>query len=162
MTPVPEPVCDINAQVAAMLDGGHPKRAVLVVPGNAVPSVDVAFRIERAAGTLLTNDRARADAFVEGHADEGAMAWILGYPQDKTAIMVECGNNAMFLARAVQARDEQGSVVTEAFAAPSGLAMTQEVIGEHVPAGGGLMVLTPVDAIVRRVLLRLLRMEERV
>ena len=155
MTPIPEPMADIQAQVAAMLAPEHPKKAVLIVPGNDVPSLDAAvIRVESENGTLLTRDPVRAAAFADGHGHDATMAWILGYPEDKAAVVAACGGEHVRLARAVQARDASGNVITEAFTSPGGFYQTCRAIGEHVPDGGELVVLTPIEAIVRRLTVR--------
>ncbi len=156
MTPIPEPMADVRAQVAAMLDPTHPKKAALVVPGNEVPAVlaDV-IRVDRPSGTLLTLDPVRAAAFADGHDHDATMAWILGYPEDKGSVVAACGGDPVRTARAIQARDADGNVVTEAFTSPTWFDRTYQAIGEHVPAGGHLVVLTPTQAIGRRVVLRL-------
>ena len=156
MTPIPEPMCDLRAQVAALLDPMHPKRAVLIVPGNEVPPVPGVRHIERSTGTLLTRDPARAAAFADGHEHDATMAWILGYPEDKGEVVRACGRMPEFVARAVQARDAAGAVVTEAFTSPVGLDRTVEAIRAHVPGGGVLTILSPIEAITRRIMLRVL------
>lgn len=156
MIPIPEPAADVAAQVAAMLDPEHPKAAALVVRGNEVPFLPTplgVYAVEQPIGTLLTRDAARADTFAE-RCDDRTMAWILGYPESKDDVVANCDRRPIALARAVQARDHDGNVITEAFASPGGLARTMYVLKEHVPPGGVLAVLTPVDAIGRRLVLR--------
>lgn len=150
MTPVPEPAGDLRAQLAAVLDPSHPKAAMLVVPGNVVPAVpgDVCV-ITRPQGTLITRDLALAHDFIWGKTSEADMAQLLGYPEHKDAVVMACGGD-LSLARAVQARDAEGNVVTEAFASPAGFERTKTAIATHVPPGGSLVVLTPAAAILRR------------
>lgn len=154
MTPVPEPASDVLAQIAAMLDPNHPKRAALVVPGNVMPDETrgKAHIVERPEGTLITTDPELAALYAR-RADDQAMAVILGYPEHKDDVVRNCRENFM-LARAVQARDAAGNVLTEAFASPVGLGRTMAAIASHVPPGGQLVVMTPVDAIIRRLTLR--------
>jgi hypothetical protein len=156
MTPVPEPAADICAQIKAMMDSEHPKQAVLIVPGNEAPAATAAgvYRVDRPAGVLMTRDPHRALAFADHSDDDAAMAWILGYPEHKAAVVAACCGEPIRLARAVQARDAEGNVVTEAFTSPVGLERTIEAISAHVPKGGELLIMTPTEAITRRLFLR--------
>lgn len=153
MTPFPEPDCDMRAQIGALFDPNHPKTAVFVVPGNesAIPATAPAtlLVVSRPEGTLLTTDRRSAALYAERGADDAVMAHILGYPEHKSDVVAACGGNPL-RAKAIQALDAHGSVVTEAFTSPSGEAATIEAIRAHVPRGGSLRALTPVEAIVRR------------
>ncbi len=156
MTPIPEPACDIRAQIAAMLDDGHPKLAVLLVSGNEdlVPDLSPEIqRVDSSGGILLTRDGFCASMIRDGF-DDLKMASILGYPEDKALVVERCGGEHVRLARAVQARDGEGSVVTEAFASPEGLDMAIEAMTGHVTRGGYLAILTPTEAIARRIILR--------
>jgi hypothetical protein len=160
VTPIPEPAGDIRAQLAAVMDPAHPKQACFVVPADhgQIPYVLNAFIETRPEGTLITTDVKSADWFkiMPNHQvvfDEG-MATILGYPQSKPDVVANCGGAPIALARAVQALDADGYVVTEAFCSPVGLRETSAVLSRHVPPGGWLAVLTPVEAIGRRLLLR--------
>lgn len=158
MTPIPEPACDVRAQIAAMLDVDHPKLAVLIVPGNddLVPDLPTplgVYRVDTPVGVLLTRDAFCAELIAEDHCDLH-MAGVLGYPEEKAAVVNACGGRHVHLARAVQARDAEGSVVTEAFTSPAGFVRTVNAITEHVPAGGSLAILTPIEAIARRLTVR--------
>jgi hypothetical protein len=157
MFPVPEPSGDIHAQLRAVLDARHPKVACFVVPKNLpdLPHLPAGLRVvTRKEGTLVTT-RANFAGLFEAHADDDeVMARILGYPEDKALVVSRCRGLPAVNARAVQARDRDGHVVTEAFASPLGFLAAVEAMGEHVPAGGSLAVLSPVLAISRRVALR--------
>lgn len=142
MTPIPEPAADLLAQLAAVLSPTHPKRAMLIVPSSGV------YVRTRPEGTLITTDKTLADHF--GHAaDDVTMAAILGYPEHKADVVKNCGGEPL-RAVAVQARDANGNVITEAFASPVGLEQTVNALQPHVPEGGMLMILSPLDAIARR------------
>lgn len=156
MTPVPEPHSDLLAQLAAVLDPAHPKVAMLLVPGNEneipVSLVGSACVVSRPEGTLITCDAARAAAFKRGPVDAPLMARILGYPEDKDEVVRRCevtGDASQV--RAVQARNAQGAVITEAFASYAGLQPTIRALAEHVPLGGELVVLWARESILRRV-----------
>jgi hypothetical protein len=158
---VPEPEGDIRAQLRAMLDPDHPKRAVFVVPEDRdriterLPKVFVENRPE---GTLLTKSDQLATAFLCAPSDEQGfdrvMAKILGLPQDKRSVFLACEGRPMARARIVQATDADGWVVTEAAAGPDQLQHTSVVLQSHVPHGGSLRVMTPIEALGRRMLLR--------
>jgi len=158
MTPIPEPACDIRAQIAAMLDVSHPKQAVLIVPGNEdllpdLPTPLGVYRVDTPAGVLLTRSMWRAGA-VENAPTDKVMAWVLGYPEDKDAVVAACCGNHVHDAIAVQARDIEGSVIIEAFASPGMRQHTVDTLLPHVPEGGALVIMTPISAISRRIALR--------
>lgn len=155
MTPVAEPTGDICAQINAMLDPEHPKLAVFVVPSNVsvIPRVlhpDNICIVHRDDGTLVTADKERADLYRQHGPVDALMAWILGYPQDKTEAVAACGGNPL-LARAVQARDAAGNVITEAFVAPGLVSHTSRALSDHVPSGGVVVVLPAAESIIRRI-----------
>ena len=147
MTPIPEPTADVRAQIAAMLDPRHPKKAALVVPGNEVPAVEDVIRVERSSGTLLTRDPVRAAAFADGHEHDATMAWILGYPEPKDAALAACPEAWL---RVVQACDWQGNVITEALCSPGWLDRTGVALRRH----GDVRLLTVPEALGRRFALR--------
>lgn len=155
MTPFPEPAADVAAQIAAALDPEHPKRAAFVVPGNTVPSWvygKAPYIVERPGGTLITTDAELADVYAAGD-DDVTMAGILGYPEHKADVFKNC-EGVMSRARAVQAKDAKGNVITDAIASPLGLARTIVALAAHAPPGGELVVITPVEAVLRRFTLR--------
>lgn len=159
MTPVPEPPGDIRAQLAAVLDPEHPKRACFMVPEDArnltMPEsgVDGLLVVRRAEGVLLTTDQGRAELF-EHSASDANMAAILGYPESKDVTGQRCPRPVSERARAVQARDPAGHVVTEAFCSPLAFLPTCAEMSRHVPAGGTLVILSPTASIARRIALR--------
>jgi hypothetical protein len=158
---VPEPAGDIRAQIRAMLDPDHPKRAVFLVPEDRdrkpshLPKV---FAESRPEGTLFTKSDQLATAFLCAPSDEigfdRVMAKILGLPYDKQSVFRACDGLPMARARIVQACDADGWVVTEAAAGPDQVQKTSEALQKHVPHGGQLRVMTPIEALGRRMLLR--------
>jgi hypothetical protein len=164
MFPLAEPAGDIRAQLRAMLDDSHPKRAVFVVPEDYERALIMRglpvglFVPRRPRGTLFTRSDKLATAFLCAPEDEAGfdriMARILDYPEAKPDVVRACQGRPVSLARAVQAHDADGWVVTEAFASPAGLQKTSEALQKHVPPGGSLRVMTPIDAVGRRLLLR--------
>lgn len=163
MTPVPEPAGDIRAQIAAVLDPAHPKRACFLVPGNA-ERLDLdalpegAYAIQRAEGTLITTDWSMADAFdalpCAADAFDALMAEILGLAEEKSVVVERCRGRPELYAHAVQARDARGNVVTETFTSPLGFLATCDAMLAHVPPGGQLVAIGAALAISRRVALR--------
>ena len=117
-----------------------------------------AFVEIRPEGRLVTLDKALALSFrhapYELDAFDAVMAGLLGYPEAKPDVIAACDGRPIAKARAVQARDAEGWVITEAFTSPKWLGITQAEIRKHVPSGGTLVVLTPIEAIGRRLLLR--------
>jgi len=156
----PEPEGDIRAQFRALLDRDHPKEAVFVVPEDRerVPSAPGLLVEHRREGSLYTRREGLAVMFCCAPSDElgfdRAMARILGLPQDKRAVFQNCEGRPMARARIVQACDADGWVVTEAAAGPDQLQKTSEALQPHVPPGGTLRVMTPIEALGRRMLLR--------
>ena len=158
--PDPEPPGDIRAQLAAVLDPEHPKRACFMVPedarnlqmpeGGLPPGV---FTVRRDEGTLVTVDERRAKMFY-GDASDVTMAQILGYPEDKDTVLKRCPRAPGHTARAVQARTHSGHVVTEALCSGVGLLPTVAEMQRHVPPGGKLVILSPTASIARRIALR--------
>lgn len=157
---VPEPEGDIRAQFRALLDRDHPKEAVFVVPEDRdrVPEARGLLVEHRREGSLFTKREGLAVMFCCAPNDEvgfdKAMARILGLPQDKRSVFLACEGLPMARARIVQACDADGWVVTEAAAGPEQLQKTSEALQKHVPPGGSLRVMTPLDALGRRMLLR--------
>lgn len=151
--PIAEPSCDVRAQIAALVDIKHPKKAVFLVPENRldipVDTDGVVERYDRLEGTLLTNDPVRIELF-KARVDDVAMAWILGYPQDKAAVVKACNGDPL-RAIAVQARTPDGAIVTEVFVSPARV----EGAKEHLAAHGMIVTLTATEAIARRLSLRM-------
>ena len=160
---VPEPKGDIQAQLRAVLDPEHPKRACFVVPQDYAGAghfcIDKGFMEERHEGRLFTCHKAQALAFRQAPrypeaAFDAAMAEILGYPEAKPDVMMRCGGGLFGGAQVVQARDGDAWVIHEALTSPAMLECTTQELQRHVPPEGVLMVLTPVKALERRLLLR--------
>jgi hypothetical protein len=160
MMPFPEPKGDIRAQLAAVMDPDHPKRACFVVLEDAgqIPYVLNAFIETRPEGTLITTSEDWANAFrcfpSEPVLFDRSMAGVLGYPEAKDDVVQNCAGRPVANARAVQVWDADGWVIIEAFASPVGLQAAQDELRQHIPPGGSMVVLTPIEAIGRRLLLR--------
>jgi len=162
MIPTPEPVRDIRAQIAAVLDPAHPKRACFLVPED-FQSIrhdhrDDVYLKARPEGALLTMDLGLITVFQTAPSDQDgfdrAMAEILGYPEAKPDVVTACEGKPFARAKVVQARDKDGSVITEACCSPGWLEVTQDTLRSHVTQGGSLVVLTPLEVLGRRILLR--------
>jgi hypothetical protein len=160
--PDPEPIADIAAQLQAMADPNHPKRACFVVPANIVGTPLSASSWVRPEGVLITEDTTLAGIFQAAPVDtEGfdrAMAGILGLPEPKPDAEARCERDSI-RARVVQARDEDDNVLTEAIASPWGLAATVAALRRHVPQRGKLYVLGLRQVLERR---RRLREQEQI
>lgn len=141
----PEPKADIAAQIRALLDEEHPKRAVFVAAGNerAIPkNIPVAVSIvRRGEGVLLTRDQ-RLAVLVRSAAilRDSDLALILGYSETKASAL------ASGAPIGVQARDRDGYVVTEMIASPQRLDDAVAALSRH----GVVTVLSPLDMQRRR------------
>jgi hypothetical protein len=144
-----EPDCDITAQIGALCDPAHPKIAVYLCPENPAPYLDVpgVYRSERPEGVLFTTDKAKAQTFQSANLSDDIMAALLGYPETKAEVM------ASGLPVAVQARNANGDVITEAAASIPRLSETVNKLSAHVPPGGSLSIVSVVDALARRIIL---------
>lgn len=143
---VPEPACDIEAQIEALLDPDHPKTAVFLSLENDVPELPEHVRVLTGeGGILLTTDEAKAVAFSKPNLTDADMAEILGYPESKGDVAL-AGDYV-----AVQALDSLGRVVTEMAASVLNIRRAIAFIEKHIPAGGELAILNPWAALSRRV-----------
>ena len=124
--------------------------ANLSIPPEGIPGLHIATRDE---GVLVTTDLDLAVMFDHEYS-EPVMAQILGYPEDKLLTGERCPHPISHRARAVQARDAEGHVITEAFCSPAAFFETYAAVARHVPSDGDLIVMLPVAAIARRVAMR--------
>lgn len=162
--PMPEPAGDIRAQLAAMLDPGHPKQAAFLVPADAVPLDKEALRqagvhvAERDEGVLVTLRDDLAEMFLRRTYDvddfDCLMAEILGLPEPKPDVAWRCGGRIGTRSRAIQARDRDGHVVHEAIVSPTMFLSSCVFMQRHVPDGGRLVFLGTGMALSRRAALR--------
>jgi hypothetical protein len=146
---IPEPERDIEAQLRALQDPRHPKTVVFLARGNPLgarrlaPSVSVITRTE---GTLLTTDRKRAKYYgSKAMITDDHLAYLLGYPEAKADVLAQ-GEGVV-----VQARDAEGCVITEAFASHGRVSETIRALDPHVPFCGSLILMTPAEALTRRI-----------
>jgi hypothetical protein len=100
----PEPLCDVAAQVRALLDPAHPKDAVWLARGTVVPGGIDAERVDLPEGVLFTTNQAKARYLRMFPTDE-ALALVLGYLEPKSTVVCP--------AVVVRAADEEGSIITE-------------------------------------------------
>lgn len=146
---VPELERDIDAQLRALADPDHPKRAVFLARGNSLGNRELPkwlFVHRRPEGTLVTDCAALADTFreLEFVTDED-LAALLGYPECKADILL--GDEGCI----VQALDAEGCVIFEAACSRRKIDATIAAADAQVPAGGRRVVTTPAEAIARRV-----------
>ncbi len=145
---MPEPACDIRAQIAAVLDPRHPKAVMFAAPDNRgdVPALGEIV-MAKPWGTLVTDSAGLREAFGRGMPDDAGMAAILGYPEPKNAALAACPG--AFL-RVVQACDWQGNVITDALCSPGWLERTAAALAPH----GNIRILTVLEGFARRLMLR--------
>lgn len=144
----PEPKSDIDAQLRALTDPGHPKDSVFVARGNASalpPEAPPGVHMVRTPdGTLLTTDPEKATAFARGPRDDRLMARILGYPQPKDEVLRDIAVGRP--SSVIQARDADGNVISEAVASDRGREATRQALAQH----GQLVEMQTPEAIARR------------
>lgn len=145
---LPELKGDIEAQMKALLDPDHPKRAVFLARGQELPNCKLpsgVFVESRPEGTLITDSALLAAAFSTTEIlTDAHLAEILGYPVSKVEVM-RAGGGAV-----VQAIDENGWVIFEAATTQDLLNATMSAAEEQVPPGGHVAVMTIEAAIARR------------
>lgn len=143
---VREPMRDIQAQIAALIDPQHPKKAVFLAPGNLPDHLPDVLAIHRPEGTLLTENEALAHLYRSANPlTDDLMAEILGYPEPKSSV---CFDPYPLV---VQALDMNGCVITEAASSHAHSAETITELQRHVPKGGRLNITTLTDALNRRI-----------
>jgi hypothetical protein len=142
---IPEPQCDIDAQLGALLKPDHPKDCVFLALGNDRGDFPANVFVERRPeGSLLTIDAAKAETFRSADKVTDAMlAKLLDYPCTKTELM---DLERVF---AVQARDAAGNVIYETVCDDTRYQQAIEIASRH----GHLHITTPIAALERRVAL---------
>lgn len=137
---IPEPTVDIAAQVAAMLDDAHPKKAVWVSAGSGCPELpEYVHRLPLFSGTLLARDESDCERLRDDPRDE-TLAFILGYIEPKSAIV---GNPIV-----VQARKDSAVVLDMACS----LCRVTEAM-DTAERYGDVVLTTPKWALLRRLTL---------
>jgi len=130
---LPEPACDIAAQLRAVLDPRSAKDAVYLAPGTPEPeSAGLGLhRVARDAGVLLTSNRTKAEIFRRMPAlTERALALLLDYPEAKDDVRRAGGEPVV-----VQGVAPDGGVVYEAAASRRHVARTVRAAQAAVPDG---------------------------
>lgn len=145
---LPELEQDIDAQLEALYDPDHPKRAVFLARENHLADRKIPRGItveQRPEGTLITNSIQIALIYraleIVTDAD---LAAILGYPETKADVMRAGHGNV------VQALDSRDRVIFEAAASPIGLDATICAAIEQMPEGGRIHIDTIEHALARR------------
>lgn len=137
---IPEPTIDIAAQIAAMLDDVHPKKAVWVSAGSGCGDVPRGiYHLPLFSGELLARDADDCDRLSDDPSDE-TLAAILGYVEPKSAIV---GRPIV-----VQARRDKAVV----FDMACSLCRVTEAI-EIAQRHGKVVLTTPKWALLRRLAL---------
>lgn len=148
-----EPPADVHAQVRAMLDPKSTKDAVFVSSPNVadLPKDIPAHvqRIDTPAGTLLTTDAAKADAFRRAPTDD-TLASVLGYPQTKSEVLGRWASGETGQPVIVQAHDAGGNIVSQALTSPDRVDETRQALTGHAGPGGLTSLTDPTSAQARR------------
>lgn len=143
---LPEPVSDLNAQLALLKKKNHPRVAVFLSRHDDVNKLSLprgARVTAREEGTLITFDRDLARWFASApEITDGDLAKILGYPQSKDQLF--CADNDV---RVVQVQDSHDRVIYEAAASPDALDKTIETAQTH---GRRVIVTSLLSALKRR------------
>lgn len=147
----PEPLCDIEAQFAALLDPQHPKCAVWLSGATPRPRLVNAYTqlfLALPAGTLYATEALYLDRLIEEPTEE-VLSELLGYIEPKSAVMAKPA--AWY--PVIQARNRQGGVVWEQLA-------SWERLGEALrrAAQYGFVAVLTLDEVIRR-RLRLIALE---
>jgi hypothetical protein len=139
----PEPLCDVAAQIGALLDRNHPKEAVWLAAGTPCPDVSASglIAIQVPSGRLLTAKQGIASRFLAAQTDE-TLASILGYPETKWRVSG--------VPVVVRARDGRGAVITEMLSSPHLVDIAAAVAAQH----GEVEIATICDVLLRRQRLR--------
>jgi hypothetical protein len=109
----PEPICDIQAQLRALLDPGHPKRAVWIAEGTVffmLQADGIADLTLPGQGTLYASEHDCGR--LEDEPTEERLAELLDYVEPKSGIIAQ---PALWYP-VVQARDADDHVVWEQIA----------------------------------------------
>jgi hypothetical protein len=146
---VPELERDIDAQILALADDDHPKRAVFLARGNAIGDRKLPsglFVEGRREGTLITTDPAMALYFRNAeYVTDFDLAAMLSYPEAKADVLLSDEGVV------VQAMSADGCVIYEAAASPARHLETVAVAQSQMPTGGKVVVTTPQAALHRRI-----------
>ncbi len=135
---VPEPLKDIQAQIDALMDPNHPKRAVFIPSSNAIV-------VSRQEGTLITTNFPLAEMFATvGALTDDLVGLILDYPCKKRDA-IAAGDGVI-----LQVRDGNGAVVIECCVSVSRLQEAKNHFEMHGPFNGTMVVLSPDEVIKRR------------
>lgn len=120
---LPEPLCDVVAQLRALSDPAHPKDCVWLARGTQVrPVAGPAFRSEHRDGVLFAMDMSKVRYF-ERHPSDETLAVLLGYIEPKWRV-----SGYPVVARAV---DEDDCVVTEMVCSAHRIGEAVEKLRDH-------------------------------
>lgn len=133
----PEPLCDIEAQLDAVLDPAHPKQSMWIAAGTPRPNAMMPlFHIRMDEGMLISR-RLQDILIVSRERHDAALAYALGYLEPKW----DAGVNAVV----VRALNDDGCVITE-------MAVSPDRAGEayHIVKAHGTPELTTIAAALER------------
>ncbi len=135
---VPEPLKDIDAQLDALMDPKHPKRAVFIPASNAIV-------VSRKEGTLVTTNFPLAEMFATvGELTDDLVALILDYPGKKSDA-IRAGDGVI-----LQVRDGNGAVIIECCISAARITEAKNHFEPYVPYRGEILILSPDEVIKRR------------
>lgn len=137
---LPEPLCDVAAQIMALRDRRHPKDAVWLARGTGSPQCDDLIVLRLSDGMLVTTDRGKATRLLADPSDD-TLAEILGYDEPKSRIVG--------MPVVVQALSRDAAVVLEMVASRERLSAALGIANRH----GDARVLSVEAALKRRLVL---------
>ncbi len=138
----PEPIADLKAQVAAMLDPASDRDAVFVAEGQQAPSVPKGVRkvTRNGVGTLLTTNDKKAQEFRTKKLTDETLQRIIGYSENKADVM-RAGEEPVV----VQAQTPDGAVQAEQIATRRGAPAAAKAVAK-LGTKGAKVVATSVAA----------------
>lgn len=134
---LPEPRCDIAAQLRAMCDQRHPKQAMWVAKGTPWPKWFKGAHVGLFLEGVLLSRHFEDISMLRSTPDDRTLADILGYLEPKW----DAGGHAVV----VRALDDNGCVVTEMAVSPKRAGEAYAIVRQH-----GTPELTTIPAVLER------------
>lgn len=143
----PEPAEDLAAQVQALADPASERDAVFVVEGQDAPAAPKGVVVVKrpGVGTLLTTNKAKAAEFRTKKLTDKVMQRLLGYSQDKAAVLAAGEEPAV-----VQAQTPTGAVAAEQVATRKGVPAARAAVAKQAPKGAKVIETSVAAAQARR------------
>jgi transcriptional regulator with XRE-family HTH domain len=142
-----EPIADLKAQVAAMLDPASDRDAVFVAEGQQAPSAPKGVRkvTRNGIGTLLTTNEKKAQEFRTKKLTDETLQRIIGYSENK-ADVVRRGEEPVV----VQAQTPDGAVQAEQIATRRGAPAAAKAVAKLGTKGAKVVATSVAAAQARR------------